>query len=160
MKSERLRLRPLAAAVAASIAAFALSSPASLASPPINDSPRASGHVIDGPLNHAATARYIVRFAEAPVVMYNGSAIRQPVGGIGSIPLKKGHNGRLRLDVGSAQAKAYVAYLNKQQNTHLADIAAAIGHAPKQLRAMQYALNAAIVGMLFVVGWLSQLAES
>lgn len=141
MNIRLIRFTPLAAAVAASLASLTIGAGASAA---ISDSPQARGTPV-GLTATASPARYIVRFEEAPLALYNAVAARRPVSGIGSIPSKKSRSGRLRLDVNSAQAKAYVGWLKQQQNRHLADIASALGHAPVAKYAMQHALNAVVM---------------
>jgi len=142
MISRLFRPRPLAVAVAAAVAAAAMSTATTFASSAVSDSPRASGLVA---VSAGTTARYIVRFDEAPLATYNSSPSGKQVNGISHIPSKTFKNGRTRLDVGSSQAKAYVGFLKQQQNQHLSDIAKAIGHAPTKTYAMQHALNAVVL---------------
>src|SRR6185369_8875892 len=142
MNSRLFRPRPLAVAVAAAVATAALSTATTFASSAVSDSPRASGLVA---VSAGTTARYIVRFDEAPLATYNSSPSGKQVNGIGHIPSKTFKNGRTRLDVGSSQAKAYVGFLKQQQNRHLSDIAKAIGHTPTKTYAMQHALNAVVL---------------
>jgi hypothetical protein len=89
--------------------------------------------------------RYIVRFAEAPLAQYNALPSNQHVAGIDAIPSKVYESGRQRLDVKSAQAVAYLNYLHQQQQQHLSDIATALGQAPRVLRTLRHALNAAVL---------------
>lgn len=95
----------------------------------------------------AIASRYVVRFAEPALGRYNGvaSAMGQPAASL--MPLKRDQNGRLRLDVASASARSYVAWLQGRQDQHLADIAAAIGRIPTAAYSMQHALNAAILAL-------------
>ena len=153
MNSGLFQLRPLALAVAALVAVSGLSADSSYASPAyspgITDD---SGNGTPGPFTVAnlqgPTDRYIVRFEEQPLALYNdalASDSNAGVSGVGTIPLKVMANGRSRLDVKSSQAKAYVQYLKQQQTQHLSDIATALGQAPAVLYSMQHALNAVIV---------------
>ncbi|HEX3125625.1 MAG TPA: S8 family serine peptidase [Rhodanobacteraceae bacterium] len=119
-----------------------MSTATTFASSAVSDSPRASGLVA---VSAGTTARYIVRFDEAPLATYNSSPSGKQVNGISHIPSKTFKNGRTRLDVGSSQAKAYVGFLKQQQNQHLSDIAKAIGHTPTKTYAMQHALNAVVL---------------
>ncbi|HSE12846.1 MAG TPA: S8 family serine peptidase [Rudaea sp.] len=147
MKSRLFRPRPIAVAVAAAVASIAMSAATSFAGSPtaVADSRTAHGSGIVGLSGSTTIARYIVRFEEAPLATYNNSASRAPVSGISHIPTRTFRNGRTRLDVGSAQAKAYVGYLKQQQDKHLGEIAAAIGHAPAKTYAMQHAVNAVVL---------------
>lgn len=145
MSSRIFRPRPLAAAVASAIAAAAIGSIVSLAtaSTVVSDASMRPA-AVNGP-SSAAVARYIVRFQEAPLATYNSSSGNAKVSGVGKIPTKTFKNGRTRLDVNSGPAKAYVGFLKQQQNSHLADIATALGHAPKSTHSMQHALNGVIL---------------
>ena len=93
------------------------------------------------------TARYIVRFVEAPVALYNDAvAAHQSIAGFGPIPVTV-KNGHARLDVKSAQAQSYAQFLKKQQVQHVSDLQAELnlpaGFAP--VYSMQYALNAVVL---------------
>jgi subtilisin family serine protease len=93
----------------------------------------------------AVTSRYLVQFAEPALGRYNGAAAAAAGSAAILMPTKRQANGRARLDVASAPAKAYVAYLRSEQDQHLADIAAAIGRFPTTVYTMQHALNAAVL---------------
>ncbi len=90
-------------------------------------------------------ARYVVRFEEPSLAAYNRSLSAASVDAGAVIPHKPSGNGRSRLDVHSAQAGAYVAWLQAQQHRHLADIAGALGHAPVAVQAMRHAVNAVVL---------------
>jgi hypothetical protein len=148
MKSRSFRPRTLAAAVAALVAASGLSADRSFAGSPVyvDDSGKITPNAV-GISSTQVTARYIVRFVEQPLALYNSVVASKPINGISSIPLKTMPNGRSRLDVHSTQAKNYVNYLKQQQTQHLGDIAAALGHSPSVNLTMQSALNAAVIVM-------------
>ena len=80
---------------------------------------------------------YIVVFRDAPLATYQGD-----VTGIGKPP-RKG-NGRGRIDVDSAQSRAYVQHLAEKQRGHEARIDRALGREAKVSKRMQHALNAVI----------------
>ncbi|MDR3389496.1 MAG: S8 family serine peptidase [Rudaea sp.] len=146
MRSRILRLRPLAASVAVLVAAAGLSANVTFASSPVYTDD--SGHL--GPdtrvgLANVGTARYIVRFTEAPLALYNSVAASRPIAGVSSIPTKTMKNGRARLDVKSTQAVSYVNYLKGQQQQHLSDISTALKQPVVPRYSMQYALNAVVV---------------
>src|SRR5882724_5392984 len=148
MKSRSFQPRTLAAAVAALVAASGLSVDRSFAGSPVytDDAGQTSPSLV-GLSGSQDLARYIVRFVEQPLAMYNSVAASKPVNGIGSIPSKTMKNGRTRLDVRSTQATNYVAYVKQQQTRHLSDIAATLGHSPRVSLTMQSALNAAVMVM-------------
>lgn len=108
------------------------------------------GSAIVGNVGTENPARYIVRFVEPPLAMYNQALARSrsnAVTGIGEIPFKTFSNGRKRLDVSSAQAKNYVQFLQAQQQRHLGDIAFALNEAVTPLYKMQHALNAVLLSL-------------
>jgi hypothetical protein len=147
MKSRRIRLRPLASAVAL-ITITGLVTNASFAGSPagyIDDSGKLAPDTryAVNVANANKPVRYIVRFEEQPLALYNGS--NKPVSGIASIPMKTMPNGRKRLDVHSPAALSYLSYLSDKHQQHLADIATAIGRAPVVRYQMKHALNAALV---------------
>ncbi len=122
MKPRSLRPRTLAAAVAALVAAAGATTNNSYArSPVLVDDAAPAGREAIGISPAQTTARYIVRFVEAPVAQYNSVAASRPVNGIGAIPMKMTQNGRIRLDVHSAQAVNYAQYLKQQQQKHIND---------------------------------------
>lgn len=111
------------------------------------DAPTFPSHaIVTNALSNTAP-RYIVRFAEVPLAQYNSVAPAQQVNGLSSIPTRQYKNGRVRLDVHSVQAQQYVKYIAQKQQQHVSDIAMAIGHAPRVLHTMQYALNAAVMDL-------------
>jgi len=147
MRSRIIRLRPLASAVAA-VTIAGLAANTSFAGSPVyvDDSAKASPYTVIGPYGtQGAPARYIVRFVEKPLALYNSVVASQPVNGISSIPSKTMKNGRMRLDVHSAQATSYVQYLKDQQQQHLGAIASALGQTIVPKYSMQHALNAMVV---------------
>jgi hypothetical protein len=149
MKSRKIRLRPLAAAVAVVTIAGLAADVTFARSPVYVDDSGKSGpdtrFVVNDIANTGKPARYIVRFEEQPLALYNGVAAQQPVNGITPIPTKRMANGRTRLDVNSTQAKSYLAYLNDKHQQHLGDIATALGRVPTVKYQMKHALNAAVV---------------
>ena len=148
MKSRSPRPRTLAVAVAALVAASGLSADRSFAGSPVyvDDSGKAGPNTVVGPSSpQGAPARYIVRFVEQPMALYNSVASSKPVSGIGAIPSKPARNGRLRLDVKSSQAIAYVQYLKDQQHQHLSAINGALGTTITPRYSMQHALNGVVV---------------
>lgn len=150
MNSRPIAWRPLALAIAALFAANGLISETSYAisrvypegaSRPLSDA--YVGRNLQG-----EPGRYIVRFQELPLALYNDALARNPgsaVNGISGIPVRQLANGRVRLDVKSSQATAYVNYLTQQQGRHLSDIASAIGQTPIVLHSMRHALNAVVL---------------
>ncbi len=148
MNPALFRLRPVALAVTALVAASGLSTDSTYASSAgyVDDSGQARANLVGVSITQES-ARYIVRFAEQPLALYNSVAASKPVNGISQIPFKTMSNGRSRLDVHSTQAKNYVSYVKQQQTQHLSDIATALGHAPKVSVTMQHALNAAVMVM-------------
>ncbi|HET8942874.1 MAG TPA: S8 family serine peptidase, partial [Rudaea sp.] len=111
------------------------------------DAPTFPSHAIVANALSNTAPRYIVRFGEAPLAQYNSLAPAQQVNGLSSIPTRKYKNGRVRLDVHSVQAQQYVNYIVQKQQQHVSDIATAIGHVPRVLHTMQYALNAAVMDL-------------
>ena len=93
----------------------------------------------------SVTSRYVVQFDEPALGRYNSVALAKAGAAASLMPLKTHANGRARLDVASAPAKAYVAYLRSRQEQHLADIGVTIGRVPTSVYSMQHALNAAIL---------------
>ncbi len=150
MNSRQFSRRPLALAVAALVVASGMFSESTYAIAPVFldgvRQPAPEANVIGA--THGQPVRYIVRFQELPLALYNDGLAKNPanaVSGIASIPNKTMKSGRVRLDVKSSQALAYVNYVKQQQTRHLSDIAAAIGQAPVVLHMMQHALNAAVL---------------
>jgi len=98
MRSRIIRLQPLASAVAA-VTIAGLAANTSFAGSPVyvDDSAKASPYTVIGPYGtQGAPARYIVRFVEKPLALYNSVVASQPVNGISSIPSKTMKNGRMR----------------------------------------------------------------
>ena len=93
----------------------------------------------------SASSRYVVRFDEPGLGRYNGVVSASGGSSADLMPLARGSNGRSRLDVNSAAAKSYVAYLRGRQDLHIADIATAIGRVPVEIHSMQHAVSAAIL---------------
>jgi subtilisin family serine protease len=139
MSLRLLRPRPLALAVAALVAASGLSF-----------HHQALGHVVIGEngqgigpsaatVDHSAQAKYIVRFNEAPLALYDGS-----LPGLQSVP-HVSESGRAKLDVHSDAAQAYVAYVDNTQATHVAAMNTLLGRNVPVEHKMMYALNAVVV---------------
>jgi Subtilase family/PA domain len=152
MNSSLLRLRPLALAVAALVAAGGLSANSSYANSPVYVDD--SGHLNPGSVSHvvsnvSGTARYIVRFKEQPVAVHFAAA-QSSVGSTSSTGVfVTGKNGRAHLDTANSTVKAYAAQLSTFQQQHLSDIRTAIGRNPmlgnKAPFHMVHALNAVVV---------------
>lgn len=96
-----------------------------------------------------ATARnsdtWIVVYREAPLAGYRGDV--QGFAAPPRLAAKRGGPAKARIDVRSAQARAYVGYLQDRQRRHEARIAATVGRALQPRQRMQHALNAAIFDM-------------
>jgi len=89
-----------------------------------------------------------VRFVEPPLALYNDAVNadrRSAVSGINTIPSRMMPNGRIRLDVDSSQARAYVQHVQQQQAQHVSAMSAALSHAVTPLHSMQHALNAVVL---------------
>jgi subtilisin family serine protease len=140
MKSRSLRPRPLALAVGCLVACAGLSVVRPVSGYVVIDE---SGHGI-GPssasIDHSAQAKYIVRFKEAPLALYDGS-----LPGLASIPQKSETGGRAKLDVHSAAAQAYVAYVANAQSSHVSAMNTLLGRTIPVEHQMQYAINAIVV---------------
>jgi len=93
----------------------------------------------------AATSPYLVRFEEPALAAYNSSVFAAPADPATAIPERASGNGRPRMDVNSDQAKSYLDYLQTRQDSHLAAITGAIGHAPVAALALRHALNAVVL---------------
>ena len=93
----------------------------------------------------AEPQRYLVRFEETALGRYNSAARASQGAQANLIPQHRLASGRARLDVGSAEALAYVDYVRGRQEQHLADVAAAIARVPETVQIMQHALSAAIL---------------
>jgi hypothetical protein len=135
MKYRSLRLRPLTFAIAGIVVAANLSV--------LNS---AQSHVVDGigptiaTVDHTAQAKYIVRFKELPLALYNGS-----VQGLASAPRTAEPGKRAKLDTHSPAALAYVSYLKSVQAQHVGTMSAVLGRSIPVERQMQHALNAIVV---------------
>lgn len=84
---------------------------------------------------------YIVVYSEPPLASYRGDKA-----GLAAPPRVQSR-GRLRLDVASAEARSYVAYLQGVQRDREQQIASMLGRAPQVHNRMQHALNAAVIDM-------------
>ncbi len=88
----------------------------------------------------AAQTSYIVILSDAPVASYRGG-----VAGLEAIPRRTTAPRAGRLDVASAQAKSYAAYiLNKQVSTE-AQLSSKFGRAVVASHRMQHAINAIVL---------------
>lgn len=85
---------------------------------------------------------HIVVFREAPLATYRGE---RP--GLAAPPRFTKGKRYGRVDVRSAEAKAYVAHLKKRQNLHRAKISATVGHPLRVRMSMQHALNAVVADL-------------
>jgi len=140
MNSSSLRPRPLALAVAALVATAGLSFQQRAVAHVVIDE---NGNAIapsSATVEHSAQARYIVRFKEAPLALYDGS-----LPGLASVPHVPEAGGRLKLDAHSQQAQAYVAYVANAQASHISAINQTLGRTVPVEHAMYYALNAIVV---------------
>jgi len=86
--------------------------------------------------------RYIVRYTETPLAMYNAEQLAR---GLAPLPLKTTALGVRRLDVHSAAAQAYVSFLRDQQQAHVAAMSAALGRTVTPILSLQHALNASLL---------------
>ncbi len=140
MKSHRLRPRPFTLALAGFVATTGISvNYPAMGSVVIDE----SGHGIGANtivVDHNVSAKYIVRFQEHPLALYDGS-----IPGLAGIPRSAEPGRRSHADTRSAQAQAYVNYLSSQQSLHLTDINAVLGRNVPAEHQMRYALNAAVV---------------
>jgi hypothetical protein len=86
---------------------------------------------------------YIVMFEEAPLAAYRGEVAGIPA------PRRdvKAKNGRLRLDVAGATARAYVSHLRKRQAALNARMASILGRPVPVKASMHYAVNAVLVDL-------------
>ncbi|HQZ46808.1 MAG TPA: hypothetical protein PK042_11880, partial [Usitatibacteraceae bacterium] len=84
----------------------------------------------------AKTDRYIVVFREAPLAQYRG--------GVAGIPVPQSLQGKNRLDVKSAGARAYVDYLRGRQQENEAKIGQALGRTLSVQMRTQHALNSIV----------------
>lgn len=157
MNPPRPARRPLAAAITLLVACTGITTLPAVAGPVLrtgND----PGSAMDIParLRHAfatantdaptvldnASANYIITFVEPPLAQYDGSNPQ-----FAAVPRRTGKDGRNKLDVQSAQARAYVDALQRAQQAHLAAIEQALGQPLAISRSMQYALNAVVTSL-------------
>ncbi len=140
MKSNHLRLRPFALAIAGLVLSTGLSVNHPAIGSVIIDE---SGHGIGANtavVDHSVVAKYIIRFQELPLALYDGSVL-----GLASIPRTVEPGRRAHADTQSAQANAYVNYLASQQSQHMTDIGKVLGRSIAAEHQMRYALNAVVV---------------
>jgi subtilisin family serine protease len=90
----------------------------------------------NGVVREAGAQRYIVIFEQAPVALYRGDR-----SGFQAIPRR----GNGRLDMRSAQARAYAQDVAHNQEQVLAGFEQQVGRGIQVLTTMQHALNAAVV---------------
>ena len=83
--------------------------------------------------------RFIVVFKEAALASYDGS--------VAGYARPEKLPGRARLDVKSARARSYVAYLEARQGEHETRISQVLGRSPEVTYRMQHALNAIVVNL-------------
>jgi hypothetical protein len=93
----------------------------------------------------AVPSLYLVRFEEPALAEFNNLRGGASAEAGAKIPQVPGANGRSRLDVHSAQARSYEAYLQERQQHHLGDITNSLGRAPAAAYAMHHALNAVVL---------------
>ena len=86
---------------------------------------------------------YIIVYREAALAAYDGSIAGLPAPP--SLAARRPTKGADRIDVRSAQARAYVAHLEQRQRLHENTIAATLGRPLKVHRRMQHATNADII---------------
>ena len=91
--------------------------------------------------------RYIIVYREAPLASYDGKVPGLPAPPSLAATSRHRTTGSDRIDVKSAQARAYVAHLQKRQKLHENTIAGTLGHRLNVHRRMQHALNAEIVDL-------------
>ena len=102
----------------------------------------ATGDAPIGVTANSQPVRYIVRYSETPLAMFNAQNLAR---GAAPLPLKATALGGQRLDVHSAAAQGYVSYLKDQQQQHIDAIGAAVGRTVTPILSMQHALNASLV---------------
>lgn len=139
MKLRHLRLQPSTIAFAGVVASIGLAFNPALGSVIIDE----SGHGIGANtmvVEHDVVAKYIVRFEELPLALYNGG-----LPGLDGIPRTSEPGRRQHAATQSAQANAYVNYLSSQQSQHLADVSTAVGRTVTAEHQMRFALNAAVL---------------
>ncbi|UXI69886.1 S8 family serine peptidase [Tahibacter amnicola] len=107
--------------------------------PPVGESGRPLGASVDTALSPAETARYIVRFREAPLALYPGDDARF------AAPPQSIRKGRKRLDTQSAAARAYTQHLAGTQTERLLALERTLGRPLAVTRRMQHAINAVVV---------------
>lgn len=130
-----LRIKPLAGAVCAALC-IGLAFPA-FASRDAATAPTATAAKADA---DTARVRHTVVLKGEPVASYRGG-----VAGLAEVPAIARGRKAGRVDLHSAQARAYAGYLQQRQAAFVADAAAAIGRPLQAEATMQHALNAVIV---------------
>lgn len=134
-------LRPLVVSIAAAcVSATALAGPVVDGWGP--KLPRAS----ERPLAADGTARYVVRFTEPPVALFDPTS-GMNASGLREIPSVKSISGRRKLDMHSAEARAYQAHLDTLQTQRLNDMSKVVGRSVSAIYRMQHAANAAVVAL-------------
>jgi len=126
--SRSVRVRPLAGAVCLALC-LGLALPAA-----------AADRADEVAASLDARTRYIVVLKDAPLATYRGGAA-----GLAAAPRTKDARRPGRLDVRSAEARAYVAYLAERQAAFLRDAGAALGRPLAPLATLQHALDAVVV---------------
>ncbi len=144
MKLFRRKYLPFSLAIAAVLAAAG-----SLADTRIPSPARPLPHAEATSTTLQNTQRYIVRLVEKPVALYDGINARGNITPLGFtvIPSSTATNARQRLDVRSAQALAYVAYLQNRQSDDLLAMKNALGRKIVPVHQMQHALNALVLDL-------------
>jgi len=140
MKYRNMKARAIAVAIASILGATTLTLvDLARAHIVIDESGQAQGPSV-ATVDRSEPARYIVRFKELPLALYDGH-----MPGLASIPRTTDPGRRAKLDTHSAAAAAYVSYLKSTQAQHTEAIRSHLGHDVEVERAMQHALNAIVV---------------
>lgn len=135
-----MSIRNTSLKVALATAALTLMAGASAQSDGPIQAPPSSNKAADS--SNQGPKEHIIVFREAPLATYRGE-----IKGLAAPPRHANGKRKGRIDVKSAQAKAYVANLKSRQNKHENDLSSAVGHPIKVRRSMQHAINAVVADL-------------
>jgi hypothetical protein len=138
MRLRRFGPQLLAAAVASSLTSFVVTA---LSANTRSVPNRNATNVTASP---ALLVQYLVRFEEPALAAY-ADPQTATAAGVAPIPLARSVGGRLRPDVGSAEARSQLARLQTRQDQHFADITRDLGRIPEKVYSMRHALNAQVL---------------
>ncbi|PHS14768.1 MAG: hypothetical protein COA86_15345 [Kangiella sp.] len=95
---------------------------------------------------HDGYKRYIIRLTDKPVTTYKGG-----IAGLDAVNTtsKKGNLDGVKFNAKSAEAKQYLSYLDKQQNTFIQKATTLTGSSISSLRSLKYAINGLVVELTF-----------